>query len=152
MTRNNINVKKLILCASAWVYHAPSLVKSIYKLIAQLGKPLLALPGGDFIRTIFYKLIWGYDYLNCNNETKRQTFLNMLNVDKSLILLDEFKNIKVKTTIIWGDKDTYTPIWDAHLIEQMIPDSELIILDNEPHGINVINPERLFKTIWDTLK
>ena len=41
--------------------------------------------------------------------------------------------IKQDTLLIWGDKDTATPIRDAKIMEEKIPNSGLVILEGAGH-------------------
>ena len=52
-----------------------------------------------------------------------------------LFLLRErlISNIKCPTLLIWGDKDTATPLEDAKTIEKLIPDAGLCVIKNTGH-------------------
>ena len=42
-------------------------------------------------------------------------------------------NIKCPTLLIWGDKDTATPLSDAKIIESLIDDSGLCVIKDTGH-------------------
>ena len=44
--------------------------------------------------------------------------------------------VKVPTTIIWGDKDDLTPIKNAHIINEKIKNSKLIIVPGVNHNLD----------------
>ena len=48
-------------------------------------------------------------------------------------LRDILPNITCPTLLIWGDKDTATPIEDAKIIEGLIPDAGLCVLEGTGH-------------------
>ena len=48
--------------------------------------------------------------------------------------------IKASTLLIWGAKDTATPISDAKLMERLIPDAGLVSFDNAGHYSFLDNP------------
>ena len=41
--------------------------------------------------------------------------------------------IASSTLLVWGDRDTETPLWMGQQMEREIPDSALIILDGGSH-------------------
>ena len=41
--------------------------------------------------------------------------------------------IRQETLIIWGDLDDATPLRDAKIMEEMIPDSALVVLEGTGH-------------------
>ena len=48
-------------------------------------------------------------------------------------------NIKVPTLLVWGENDTATPIADAEIMEQMIPDAGLVKLKGCSHYVFLEN-------------
>ena len=68
------------------------------------------------------------DY-NAAPEVLRKTLVSLVNTD----LRDIIHNIKCPTLLIWGDKDTATPISDAKIIESLIPDAGLCVLEGCGH-------------------
>ena len=78
----------------------------------------------------------------------RDTLVKSVNEDLS----EEIKNIKAKTLIIWGDKDTATPISDAKYLNENIKDSELHIINGAGHFPFVDDPfgyENIIKLYFD---
>lgn len=68
------------------------------------------------------------DY-NAAPEVLRKTLVSLVNTD----LRDIIHNIKCPTLLIWGDKDTATPLSDAKIIESLIPDAGLCVLEGCGH-------------------
>ena len=62
-------------------------------------------------------------------EVLRKTLVSLVNTD----LRDIIANIKSSTLLIWGDRDTDTPLSDAKIIESLIPDSGLCVYENAGH-------------------
>ena len=105
------------------------------------------------IRTYIYKFLKNlYMYMPLKKETKEQkleelknkfgssdyrnakgflrdTLVKSVNEDLS----DDIKNINKKTLLIWGEKDTATPMKDAEYFKENIKDSELHIINNAGH-------------------
>lgn len=59
----------------------------------------------------------------------RKTFVKIVNYDQS----EKLAAIKNSTLLIWGDKDTETPLWMGQQMEREIPDSALIVLNGGTH-------------------
>jgi len=145
--RWNIHIKKLILNNAACIKHTLTYKQKASKILSKLLKIFSFVPGYNFIRKYFYKLIWWHDYLNLDNKFIKKTFLNMINSD----LKQSAKNIKVNTLLVWWKNDTYTPLKDWQILNKLIKNSKLKILENERHWIHLQNPDRLYKTIINRL-
>ena len=59
----------------------------------------------------------------------RQTLVSLVNTD----LRDILPNIKCPTLLIWGEKDTATPLADAKTMEKLIPDAGLCVFEGKGH-------------------
>ncbi len=59
----------------------------------------------------------------------RQTLVSLVNTD----LRDIVHNINCPTLLIWGDKDTDTPLSDAKILESLIKDCGLCVYENAGH-------------------
>lgn len=59
----------------------------------------------------------------------RKTFVKVVNYDQS----DKLAAIRNSTLLIWGDRDTETPLWMGHQMEKQIADSALIVLEGGTH-------------------
>ena len=68
------------------------------------------------------------DY-NRLDEEMRKTFVKVISLD----LTDRYDKIRQSTLLIWGDRDTETPIWMGLEIEKRIPDCALIRLEGGSH-------------------
>lgn len=59
----------------------------------------------------------------------RQTFVKVVNYDQSALL----PKIENETLLIWGDRDTETPLWMGQKMEKDIPGSALVVLNGGTH-------------------
>lgn len=59
----------------------------------------------------------------------RKTFVKVVNYDQS----EKLAAIINSTLLVWGDKDTETPLWMGQQMEREIPDSALIVLNGGTH-------------------
>ncbi len=150
VNRKKIKILRLVLNNSAWIRNDKkrSLKRKIFNNLIKSLKFLKNIKWFKKLRILFYKAIWSHDYLKAeNNPNLKQTYLNMISSD----LKDEIKNIDNHTLLIWWEKDSYTPVSDAHFMRNNIKNSKLVILDNETHWIHLKNPERLVKTFLDNI-
>ena len=68
------------------------------------------------------------DY-NALDEEMRKTFVKVISLDLS----DRYARIKQPTLLIWGDRDTETPMWMGQRMEKDIPDAGLVVLEGGTH-------------------
>ena len=68
------------------------------------------------------------DY-NALDAEMRKTFVKVISLDLS----DRYVRIKQPTLLIWGDRDTETPLWMGQRMEKDIPDAGLVVLEGGTH-------------------
>lgn len=68
------------------------------------------------------------DY-NALDPEMRKTFVKVISLD----LTDNLSHIHAPTLLVWGDKDTETPLWMGQKMEQLIPDAGLAVFENGTH-------------------
>lgn len=68
------------------------------------------------------------DYRNAD-PILRKTLVKVVNEDLTTLLPD----IKVPTLLIWGENDTATPVYQAKIMEQKIPDAGLVVIKGAGH-------------------
>lgn len=68
------------------------------------------------------------DYLNAS-PLMRQTMVKVVNEDLEPLL----PSISVSTLLIWGEKDTATPLSDGKTMERLIPDAGLVVIPGAGH-------------------
>lgn len=59
----------------------------------------------------------------------RKTFVKVVNLD----LTDLLPKIKQPTLLLWGTRDTATPLWMGKKMEELIPDAGLVELEDGTH-------------------
>lgn len=77
------------------------------------------------------------DY-NALDEEMRRTFVKVISLD----LTDRLPGVCAPTLIMTGDRDTETPLWMAHIMEDRIPDAALIVLEGGTHFAYLEQQER----------
>ena len=63
------------------------------------------------------------------NDIFQETFVKVISLDLS----DRYVRIKQPTLLIWGDRDTETPLWMGQRMEKDIPDAGLVVLEGGTH-------------------
>lgn len=108
------------------------------------GKKLLSLP--PINRTSLYerwvKNAGSSDYRGLS-ATMRATMSRVVNED----LRDYLPDIKVPTLLIWGDKDSETPISDAEIMNSLLPDSGIVTLEGAGHFSYLDRPQKFFAAL-----
>ncbi len=131
-------LKHLILLDSAGVYEESKkreLSRKVSKVFAPLKKSAL-------LRKIFHKLVGASDYDRAP-ENMKKTLTNMLTSDKKL----DISKVKTSTTILWGEKDTVTPLRQAEKINKLIEGSTLTTYKNWTHAPYIVDPAGLARAI-----
>jgi pimeloyl-ACP methyl ester carboxylesterase len=60
---------------------------------------------------------------------------------------ENYKQIKVPTLLIWGEKDTVTPLWQGQKLNALIPGSQLLTLSDIGHIPQIEDPKRFNETL-----
>jgi pimeloyl-ACP methyl ester carboxylesterase len=68
----------------------------------------------------------------------RATLSRVVNEDLRAVM----PHIKAPTLLIWGERDTATPVSDAHKMERLIPDSGLVVFPGAGHFSFLEQPAR----------
>lgn len=87
------------------------------------------------------------DYKNAT-PVMRETLVRTVNEDLTELL----PNISQPTLLIWGDKDTATPIADAELMEKLIPNAGLVTIKNAGHYSFIEQPYLVNKVLQSFLE
>lgn len=125
-------IEKIILIDSAGVKPKKTLKQKIKQRIYKISKGILSaklvikiMP--DALERLRQKN-GSADY-NAASPIMRQCLVKAVNED----LTHVFETIKVPSLLIWGDCDDATPLKDAKLMEEKIPDAGLVICEGAGH-------------------
>ena len=105
-------VKALILTGAAGIKPKLTLKKKIKQNLHKLN----------------FKVKGSYDYEKAT-PFLRKVLVEVVNKDLS----NQLKKIEVPTLLIWGEKDTETPLWMAKKMNQLLTKSTLILFKKEDH-------------------
>ncbi|GBD33922.1 Pimeloyl-[acyl-carrier protein] methyl ester esterase [bacterium HR34] len=144
-TRDDKRIKKLILVSSpVRPKHKPFYID----LILKVAKKLSFIPFFDKLRILFYrKILRVEDYIKLKGVMK-ETFKNIVSEDISIWL----EKIKVKTLIIWGDKDKIVSPKLGYELKERINDSELKMIKGCGHAPYLTHPQEFAEIIYSFIK
>jgi len=126
---------KIILVDAAPIRPIPSHKQKMILFASQSIKKIFSLPllkpFFQKTRQFAYRIIGltNSDYYSIQNPLLKQTFSTIIRED----LTDKLANIKAKTLIIWGEKDFSTPLYQGQKINELLPNSKLIIIPGAGH-------------------
>lgn len=126
--------EKLVLVAAAAVRHEPGLkAKTSASIAGILPKPVkkalsFARPRSDYGKA---------------QGIMKDIMKKVIRQDVSL----QLPKITMPTLIIWGDEDKETPVRDAYVMEELIPNSKLEIIPGGKHALNFQMPEKVAEKI-----
>lgn len=124
-------ISRMVLANSAGLRTPLSLSQRLRNTAARLVKYSLDRAGLDSLRVrlqAFYNRRYASeDYLNAG--PLRETFLRIIGED----LTPYAAQVRAPTVLIWGDRDTDTPLWQGRKLEQVIPDAGLVVFAGAGH-------------------
>jgi pimeloyl-ACP methyl ester carboxylesterase len=146
VARGVFHPKKIVLIASAGIAKRKSLRNAVITAFAKTGKAITAIPpfssARENLRRKLYKSI-GSDYGSAG--TMKGTFLKVIGEDLSAAAA----KISVPTLLIWGDRDTETPLMDGERLHKMIVGSELKVIPDTDHFVHQEKSEEVARIMKD---
>lgn len=131
-------VKKLILVNSAGIRRAS--LKSI--LLLPPAKLLRFLP--QPLKVLAYRAIGETDYVKAKPVVK-ETLKLILKEDQQ----KSCRKIRIPTLLLWGDRDSYTPLWQGRRLQSLINNSQLVIIPGAKHALPFTHAEQIKeKILW----
>lgn len=125
-------VKKIVLLDSAGIKAKTTLKKKIKQKWFKICKKVAGSGAG---KRLFPRAVermknkhGSADYRKASPLMK-QVLVKTISED----LTEMLSNIDVPTLLVWGDMDTATPLSDAKIMEERIPDAGLVVLKNTGH-------------------
>jgi len=119
------------------------------KLSLRLYKCLRFLGTAPLLRSLFSELYESVrdkrssaDYKAASDIMKR-TMSNLLPVD----LRGAMPDIRAEVLLVWGEKDTATPLCDGREMESLIPNSGLAVISGAGHFPYIDNPRQFYAVL-----
>lgn len=124
-------VSRMVLANSAGLRTPPSLRQRLRHGAARLIRHSLDLLGltstRERLQAFYNRRYASQDYLNAG--PLRETFLRIISED----LTAYAAQVQAPTVLIWGDRDTDTPLWQGRRLEQIMPDAGLVVFAGAGH-------------------
>lgn len=145
-SKHQDQLSKLVLINASGLNPRNSTKKKLMLIPAKVFGGFFSLPGINLAKPLARKLFYKFivrerDYVSSNG--LKETFLNVVNehLDTRLV------KIKAPTLLIWGEKDTYTPLWMGEKMAELIPNSRLEVVAEAKHILPKAAPEIVAKII-----
>lgn len=127
-----VRCKKVVLVDSAGVPPKRPLSYYVkiysYKLARKLANNRLTGPLFGGLYESMRQKRGSDDYRNAS-EVMKKTLVNLVNLDLTPLM----PNIRQNVLLIWGDRDTATPLRDGKIMEEKLPESGLAVIQNAGH-------------------
>jgi len=141
-----VEFSKMILMGSAGVVNKRPLKYYVKVYSYKFMKRLYQLPG---IRNLYPEAVEklrknaGSSDYNKATERMKHILSTVVNED----LREFFEQVTVSTLLVWGDKDTATPLSDAKLMEKLFKDAGLVIFEGATHYAFLEQKNRFLKVL-----
>lgn len=133
--------------AAYFAYKHPEKLKNLYLVDSEIFPEKFSKRFSRFAkehgRRSLYSNLKAFVILLKNPVLNLRIAITACNLD----LENEVKDIGVPTYLIWGTKDTITPVAEAKRIQKLIKNSKTILLKDVDHDWVLNNPEHLLKNV-----
>jgi len=137
LSSRNDYVKKVILTDAAGVkpQNTKISVSRVFSKMKKLSTKIIGEKATEKLVKPFANSLASEDYKNASGMMK-EILKKVVDEDLQHVM----PNIKASTLLIWGEKDTATPVSDAKIMESLIPDTGLIVFPGCTHYSFLENP------------
>jgi pimeloyl-ACP methyl ester carboxylesterase len=128
-------VQKLVLVDAAPIRYPQNIKQKSLVFVSKIFKSVLSLPllnqFSSSAKKLFYKTmkLENSGYADLENEALKKVFTKVIREDLS----SELAKIKTPTLIVWGEKDTATPLCMGQKINELIDGSQIIVFPGLGH-------------------
>lgn len=121
---------KLLLIDAAGIRPKHSAKWYVKVYVAKAAKAVLGLPliNKTGLLEKMQNLVGSADYRN-SSEILKKTMSRLIEED----LTDQISSISVPTLLVWGEKDTATPLSDAYVMEEKISNAGVAVIPGAGH-------------------
>ena len=124
-------VEKMVLANAAGLRTPPGVGRQLRNWAARTARRALSALGLERLRAQlqerYNRRYASEDYLSAG--PLRETFVRVISQD----LADFAARVQAPTVLVWGDRDTETPLWQGCKLEALIPDAGLIVFQGAGH-------------------
>jgi len=141
-----VKLNKIIIINGAGIKRKKTIKQTTYKILKKITY-ILPKKIKKSIQKKLLNIFSSQDYKDLPQNMKK-TFSNIVNENLTPLI----KNIKTDTLLIWGEKDTSTPLKDGIKMSKLIKNSGLIIIKNETHFLYLNMPHYITKIVLEFIK
>ncbi|GHV43941.1 2-hydroxy-6-oxohepta-2,4-dienoate hydrolase [Synergistales bacterium] len=146
--KDGLEIPKIVLVDSAGIRPKKSAKRKIKDIFYKIVRQILST---DFIRKKYPRALekWrvkngSSDYRNASPRM-RECLVKVVSEDMTPIL----PRVSCPALLVWGENDTATPLRDAHVMENLIPDAGLVVLRGAGH-YSFIEQSGVFAAVLDS--
>ncbi|MCQ2973862.1 MAG: alpha/beta hydrolase [Bacteroidales bacterium] len=149
LSSRNHNIKKVILTDSAGVkpQNTKISVSRIFSKMKKLSTKIIGEKATEKLVKPFVNTMASEDYKNASGMMK-EILKKVVDEDLQHVM----PQIKASTLLIWGANDTATPVSDAKIMENLIPDAGLVVFPGCTHFSFLENPAYYQSIVENFLK
>lgn len=144
-------LRAIVLISAAGIIRHKKARIGLMIIIAKIGNALFSIPPLSFTKPlaqkIWYKVTGEHDYEKASSVMK-----GVMRTVLEEELQPYLPAITVPALILWGDKDTATPLSDGFIIHRTIPITHMHVFPGMPHALNLKAPIEVAKQIAKFLK
>lgn len=139
---------QLVLSGAAIMRPRRPVYRALFGMLGEVGKMFFSLPFmkkfRDAARSFLYKIARSPDYAKTSG-VQRDIFKKVVRQD----VREHLPSISVPTLVVWGQKDTYTPLRYGKKAARLIKGAKLHIVRGGRHGLHIQDPANLLAIIRD---
>jgi pimeloyl-ACP methyl ester carboxylesterase len=131
--------EKIILINTNGIKPKNSIKKTFWKIVSSVISPFKNVSFLSPIKRLIYRyIIRETDYLKTDLKINVRESFKLFNEEH----YDEIvSHITIPTLLIWGSKDTQTPLWMGEFLHNHIKNSKLVIVPEATHGLPLKQPQ-----------
>jgi len=148
-------ISKLICYGTGPMGNIPGRFETIDESKKKLKNDGLAITSNRIAKTCFVDEDKAKYFYLCSDVVKETSLIaaeKALDAMKNWNGLDNLKNIKNKTLIIWGEKDKAYNFNQVKTLKDKILDSDLKIIKHSSHNVHLEKPDEFNNCVGDFLK
>lgn len=134
-----LHPEKIILININGIKPKNSVKKTFWKIASSVISPFKNISFLRPIKQLIYRyIIRETDYLKTDSKFNLRESFKLFNEENYNQLVSQ---ITLPTLIIWGAKDTQTPLWMGEFLHNHIKNSKLVIVPEATHGLPLKQPQ-----------
>ncbi len=131
------SVKRAVFLGAAGLPYRLTVLERFKRMLSQLLSFLKAVPG---MRQIGQRILSSKDYNQISDPKLKATFTKVISEDLS----SDLQLIETPIHLVFGNKDTYTPLYMAYRMRDLLINAFLTIIRGANHGLHIHYPKKIY--------